>query len=329
MLADAARGSGAFALTSTGGIMKTKGAVILATFTLAAGTAGFGTAVAIGARTEAVPRADTGPDRARAESSVAMLDQIARLEERARLLEEENRALRTEGPVGPDSPTPAGSNPAKKAGSPFSLEHVFGALGARGVSQPLPAPLREELGNLVERWRARLRESPNVQTLKQGEEILRKTRDFRAVEKVYREQLETLGESSVEGRVVLVRLGHLHRYELKYRESDESYERLKAITGAQDPEHAEALFHLAWNRRFEKDWDAAMRLFDDAGRAPGATRQTAAISRYNYAQLLEKTGDTGRARIEYADVTREYAKDESTSTQYYVELARKRVDALG
>ena len=34
------------------------------------------------------------------------------------------------------------------------------------------------------------------------------------------------------------------------------------------------------------------------------------------------------AALRWADVAREYAKDESNSTQYYVELARKRVGAL-
>ena len=91
----------------------------------------------------------------------------------------------------------------------------------------------------------------------------------------------------------LTQLGHLHRHEGKYAESDESYERLRTATDAQDPDHAEALFHLAWNQRFQKNWDAAIRLFDDAGRAPGATRQTAAIARFNCGQLLKTSGDTG------------------------------------
>jgi len=329
LLADAARGSGAFALASTGGIMKAKGVVILATFTLAAGTAGFGAASAIGARSEQTrPRADTGRDRARSDASLALLDQVARLEERARTLEEENRALRTD--TG-SQPKPAGAQPhagkaasakAASRGAPDALDLsglVFGRVGKSAVK---PAADPSEGGDLVKRWRARLLEDPNIPILKQGGEILRKTRDFRAVEDVYREQLQTVGETSAEGKFVLTQLGHLHRHEGKYAESDESYERLRTLTDGQDPDHAEALFHLAWNQRFQKNWDAAIRLFDEAGRAPGATRQTAAIARFNCSQLLKTSGDTARARSEFESLIREYENDKGSTTQYYLKLAR-------
>lgn len=52
LLADAFRGSGAFVLASTGGIMKAKSTVILATITFAAGTVGYGAAILAGARPE-------------------------------------------------------------------------------------------------------------------------------------------------------------------------------------------------------------------------------------------------------------------------------------
>lgn len=328
LLADAARGSGAFALASTGGIMKAKGVVILATFTLAAGTAGFGTAVAIGARSEAQrPRTDSSRDRARADASLALLDQVARLEERARNLEAENRALRTD--TG-SKPQPAGAARAGLSTIAKSVPHnprlgldLSGVVFGKVARSPVKAATEQTDGaDLIEEWRARLRENPDIPILKQGEEVLRKTRDFRGVEDVYREQLQSLGESSKEGKLVLTQLGHLHRHAGKYAESDESYERLRALTDDRDPDHAKALFHLAWNQRFQKNWDAAIRLFDEAGRAPGATRQTAAIARFNSGQLLKTSGDTRRARSEFEELIREYENDKSATTQYYIKLAR-------
>lgn len=158
--------------------------------------------------------------------------------------------------------------------------------------------------------------------------MLRKTREFRAVEQVYREQLRKLDERSAEGRLILTQLGHLHRDEGKYTPSDLAYQRLRDIADPRDPEHAEAIFQLAWNQRFQKNWDAAIRLFDDAGRAPGATRQTAAIARYNYAQLLATSGDATRARSAFDAMIREFSEDKSATTRYYVRLVRDEVKRM-
>ena len=313
--------------------MQAKGIVILATFTLAAGTAGFGAAVAIGARSEPPrSRADSARDRARVDASLALLDQVARLEERARTLEEENRVLRTDTAPQPQSAgaPPRANKSASGVASPrnarigFYLSNALFGSADRSARKPAAEP--NEGGDLVEQWRARLLDDPKIPTLKQGAEVLRKTRDFRAVEKVYREQLQALDETSAEGKLVLTQLGHLHRGEGKYTESDQSYQRLRDITDAQDPEHGEALFHLAWNQRFQRNWDAAIRLFDEAGRAPGATRQTAAIARFNYGQLLETSGNTVRARSELAAMIREFADDKSATIRHYVKLARKELE---
>lgn len=205
------------------------------------------------------------------------------------------------------------------------------ALAMKSAIQAGPSyPVGEaaQVSDLIGQWRARLLENLNLATLKQGGEVLRKTRDFRAVETVYREQLRSLDERSPEGKLILTHLGHLHRNEGKYTASDDAYQRLRDITDTRDPEHAEAIFHLAWNQRFQKNWDAAIRLFDDAGRAPGATRQTAAIARYNYAQLLATSGDAARARNGFDAMIREFAEDKSAMTRWYVKLARNELKGL-
>jgi RNA polymerase sigma factor (sigma-70 family) len=306
LLADVARASGVPAFVSAGGMMNAKSVVVVASVAVAAGTAGFGTAAVTGARTAPIQRRAVS-ERANAtaytSTSVALLDQVARLEERARVLEEENRALRKEQNV---DPVP--------------------------VQEPLrvgrtPAPPKDET-DLVRRWQARLRDGPTLEILKQGVEVLRKTNNYSAVEKVYRQQLKAIDEASAEGRFVLMQLGHLHRGEADYRKSDESYRRLQNVTSPQEPEHAEATFHLAWNRRFEEDWEAAVKLFDDASHLPGATRRTAAVSRFNIAVIHEDTGKTAQAKSEYAAIAREYAGDPSGVVRCYVELARKRLAAF-
>jgi tetratricopeptide (TPR) repeat protein len=313
LLADVARASGVPALASTGGLMNAKSVVVVASVAVAAGTAGFGTAAVTGARAAPIQRRAVS-ERAHAtaytSTSVALLDQVARLEERARVLEEENRALRKERNV---DPVPV-------------QEQRVGRTPAPRVGRT-PAPPKDE-ADLVKRWQARLRDGPTLEILKQGVEVLRKTNNYSAVEKVYRQQLKAIDEASAEGRFVLMQLGHLHRGEADYRKSDEAYRRLQNVTSPQEPEHAEATFHLAWNRRFEEDWEAAVKLFDDASRLPGATRRTAAVSRFNIAVIWEDTGKTAQAKSEYAAIAREYAGDPSGIVRAYVELARKRLAAF-
>ncbi|MHC4550862.1 MAG: tetratricopeptide repeat protein [Planctomycetota bacterium] len=286
--------------------MNAKSVVVVASVAVAAGTAGFGTAVVTGARTAPIQRRAVS-ERAHATAytgtSVALLDQVARLEERARFLEEENRALRTNQNV---EPVPV--------------------QGPQRVGRT-PAPPKDAI-DLVRRWQARLRDGPTLEILKQGVEVLRKTNNYSAVEKVYREQLRAIDEASAEGRFVLMQLGHLHRAEGDYRKSDESYRRLQNVTSPQEPGRAEATFHLAWNRRFEEDWEAAVKLFDDASHLPGASKRIAAISRFNIAVIQEDTGKTAQAKSEYAAIIREYAGDPSGIVRCYVELARKRLAAF-
>jgi len=315
LLADVARASGIPTLVSTGGMMSVKSVVVVASVAVAAGTAGFGTAVVTGARAAPIQRRAVS-ERAHAaaytSTSVALLDEVARLEEHARLLEEENRALRTNQNVEP---------------VPVAAEHRAATLHGPQRGGRTPAAPKDET-DLVKRWQARLRDGPTLELLKQGVEVLRKTNNYSAVENVYREQLKAINEASAEGRFVLMQLGHLHRGEADYRKSDESYGRLQNVTSPQEPEHAEATFQLAWNRRFEEDWEAAVKLFDDASHLPGATRQTAAISRYNIAVIQEATGKTAQAKSEYAAIAREYAGDASGMVRHYVELVRKRLAAF-
>jgi RNA polymerase sigma factor (sigma-70 family) len=306
LLADVARASGIPTFVSTGGMMNAKSVVVVASVAVAAGTAGFGAAVVTRARTAPMQRRAVS-ERAHAaaytSTSVALLDQVARLEKRARFLEEENRALRTNHNV---EPVPV--------------------QGPQRVGRT-PAPPKDDT-DLVKRWQARLRDDPTLEILKQGVEVLRKTNNYSAVERVYREQLRAIDEASAEGRFVLMQLGYLHRGEADYRKSDESFRRLQNVTSPQDPEFAEATFHLAWNRRFEEDWEAAVKLFDDASRLPGATKRTAAVSRFNIAVIQEDTGKTAQAKSEYAAIAREYAGDPSGIVRCYVELARKRLAAF-
>lgn len=285
--------------------MTAKSIIVVAA--VAAGAAGYGIAVVTGERDAPVQRRAAVPARKYATShtveSVALLDQVARLEERARILEDENRSLKTHQN---EEPVPAQSGPGT------------------GLPRLPTAPPKDEV-DLVRRWQARLRDGPTLEVLKQGVQVLRQTHNYSAVEKVYREQLKAIDEASAEGRFIWMQLGHLHRAEGDYRKSDESYRQLQNVTSPQEQEFAEATFQLAWNRRFEQDWEAAVKLFDDASLLPGATKQISAVSRYAIANIQESTGNTVQARSEYEGIVRDYAEHSSPTVQYYVELVRKRL----
>ena len=182
--------------------------------------------------------------------------------------------------------------------------------------------------DLVKLWQARLRDGPTLEVLKQGVQVLRQTHNYSAIEKVYREQLKVIDGASAEGRLVWMQLGHLHRVAGDYRKSDESYRQLQNVTSPQEQEFAEATFQLAWNRRFEQDWGAAVKLFDEVSLLPGATKEVSAISRYTIAYIQEKTENMVQARSEYEGIVRDYAEHSSPTVQYYVELARKRLAAF-
>jgi len=302
LVADLARSPGALAWT--GGTMKAKTTVVLAVVTLAAGTAGFGAAVATGAR-PAAPR-----QRAEADRSLELLDRLARLEERARMLHEENRALRRGAEAAETGP--AGSDPADRA--------------AAGV--PDRRQKEKESSEVLERWRELVKTHPTVEVLRQGGEVARKSGNVRAVEAIYRDALSRLGESSPGGREILLQLGHLHRAEKDCRKSDESYERLRSVTGARTKRHADAVFQLAWNRRFEEHWNEALRLFDDASRLPGGEGDIAAVSRYAIGSIYQSLGRKADARAEWEALVRDYAGHPSGVVRYYHDLARKELAVL-
>ena len=312
LVTDVARAAGIPMLVSMGGTMKASGIIVVAA--VAAGAAGYGIAVVTGERDAPVQR--RSPARARehatsqAADSLALFDQVARLEERARYLEEENRSLQTHENRGPA--------PAQRPR--LNTVPLFSAV-------PTPAQPKNEM-DLVRRWQARLRDGPTLKVLKQGVQVLRQTHNYSAVERVYREHLKTIDEASAEGLFIWMQLGLLHRAEGDYRKSDESYRQLQNVANPQEQEFAEATFHLAWNRRFEKDWEAAVKLFDDASLLPGATKEISAVSRYAIANIQESTGNTAQARSEYEGIVRDYVEHSSPTVQYYVELARKRIAAF-
>jgi len=335
LVADAVRGTGSFAVSTAGGTMQAKTAATLIFATIAAGSAGFGAAVATGTSAERRPaRLDSAGSREDTRESVALLDEVARLEERARMLEAENLALREQSAPAsaPDRP-PArviaqeGESlqvrPGKETGS-VRLE--VGAYDFRREALRLAASAPDD--SVLVAWRKALEAQLTVEELKRAGDVRRACGDADAVAKELREQLQRVAASSPEAATARTELGHLLRDARRYRESDEEYERVRAASSPNAEAYAEATFQLAWNRRFAKDPTAAERLFEDASRLPGARDGIAAISRYNIAQLREEAGRREEARAEYEAVVREYEQSESGTVRYYVELARKRLKTI-
>ena len=223
------------------------------------------------------------------------------------MLEQENRSLRMDGAA--EAPAVEGRGSATFALRPKAPARV-----------PDPEPLR--------RWRERLRAEVSIAVLVQGTDVLRATNDYRGVEKVYREQLRELDERSPEGVCALMQLGHLHRGEREYGNSDAAYGRIRAIADPASTEYADAVFQLAWNRRFANDLETAEGLFRKASELPGARDGTDVIALYNIAYIHESTGRREDARREYETTLRDHERSGSSIAQFYLDLCRKQLAAL-
>jgi len=134
--------------------------------------------------------------------------------------------------------------------------------------------------------------------------------------------------TTTDGREALLKEGHGHRKARRFEAAAQAYERARSALGPGDEAWVEATFQLAWNASFEGDRDAAVRLFQDAAGAPGATEKFKAMSAYNIAAIRESKEDIALALVEYEAVVRDFGESTNGMVRHYVKLARDAVERL-